>query len=413
MYCGFDFGTSNSTVGIISSGKVKMINLEKEKPELRSAIFISDEERELYFGRTAIDRYLSHEEGRLMTSLKSVLGSQTMNEKTKVFNELKSYKDILGQFIKHIKAKTEEICQKEVDSALLGRPVFFNDKDKRKDEEAERTLREIVQSTGIKNIHFQYEPVAAAHDYINSYPSQKEKYAVVVDIGGGTSDFTILKFDNRSTNILATSGIHIGGTDLDRLISLNKAMPLLGMNSHFKSSSGQLLPLPNTFFHDLSTWHTINNLYSKQEINRITMQFSSALEKNKTNRFLTVVKNKEGHRILENCENAKIKSTNGSIGNINLDFIEKGLHEELSEFDLGLIIEGKISEIIEKINFMNDDSGVSPDLINNIFFTGGTSQISNIRNLISSIYRNAEIVKGDAFSSVGRGLTIEARRIFS
>ena len=58
---------------------------------------------------------------------------------------------------------------------------------------------------------------------------------LVADIGGGTSDFSIVRVGPeraqrlaRRDDLLASHGVHIAGTDFDRHISLARIMPLLG-----------------------------------------------------------------------------------------------------------------------------------------------------------------------------------------
>jgi hypothetical chaperone protein len=71
---------------------------------------------------------------------------------------------------------------------VLGRPVFFVDDDPAADQEAEDTLADVARKIGFKDVSFQYEPIAAAFDYESTI--EKEELVLIVDIGGGTSDFS-------------------------------------------------------------------------------------------------------------------------------------------------------------------------------------------------------------------------------
>src|SRR5258707_15864494 len=89
---------------------------------------------------------------------------------------------------------------------------------------------------------------------------------LIADIGGGTSDFPIIgvgprlrgKID-RGTDVLATAGVRVGGTDFDTALSLAAVMPLLGLGTQLIEKN---LPMPNALYHELAAWATINFAYT-------------------------------------------------------------------------------------------------------------------------------------------------------
>ena len=128
-FCGLDFGTSNSTIGICKNNDVEMVMLDDNKNYLRSAIFLNNETKQAMFGEKAIEEYIERTPGRLMTSIKSVLGSTLMDEKTLIFGNLVPFSDILGYFLRNMRDKAEAQLGSSIDSVVIGRPVRFNDKD--------------------------------------------------------------------------------------------------------------------------------------------------------------------------------------------------------------------------------------------------------------------------------------------
>src|SRR6185436_8278950 len=131
------------------------------------------------------------------------------------------------------------------------------------DRQAEATLGEIARGIGFKDVTFQFEPIAAALDYERQVT--REEIALIADIGGGTSDFSIVRLSpdrhrkvDRKDDILANDGVRIGGTDFDRRLNLGSLMPLLGYNSPMKRVG---LGAPSSYFHDLATWSSINRMY--------------------------------------------------------------------------------------------------------------------------------------------------------
>ena len=79
--CGVDFGTSNSTVGWLRSDAPTLLPLEDGKVTLPSVIFFHAEDPLVSYGRAALTDYLAGYEGRLMRSLKSLLGSSLLDER--------------------------------------------------------------------------------------------------------------------------------------------------------------------------------------------------------------------------------------------------------------------------------------------------------------------------------------------
>ena len=225
--CGLDFGTSNSTVGVLKDGQPAMVPLEQDaghqwQTTLPSALFFSFEDDQVSFGRQAISRYTAGEPGRLMRSMKNIMGSAFMGETTQVKRRHYTFEEIIGFFVQSLKQRAEQYLGEEagpVDAVVLGRPVFFNDDNPELDREAEQRLQNVAQSVGFSQVSFQYEPIAAAFDYERQV--QHEELALIVDIGGGTSDFTIVRLSpdrhaltDRRDDFLANHGVHTAGLTL-------------------------------------------------------------------------------------------------------------------------------------------------------------------------------------------------------
>ena len=265
---GIDFGTSNSAMSVRQgNGPARMISLEGDARTLPTALFFNTEEQRTHFGRDAIAQYLEGTEGRLMRSLKSLLGSALLQDKTAVHNQLISYQDVISLFLRMLAQKAQAELGGMPGRVLMGRPVHFVDDDPTRDQQAEDALRQAALDAGFENVSFQLEPIAAALDYEQRI--EHEAVVLVVDIGGGTSDFTVVRLGpgrmqraDRLSDVLATTGVHVGGTDFDRRLSLELLMPLLGFR-HLGPSGREV---PSRVFFDLSTWHLIQWLYSPKAL---------------------------------------------------------------------------------------------------------------------------------------------------
>jgi hypothetical chaperone protein len=412
-FCGLDFGTSNSTIGVLENNACVLVPLENQKTTLRSAIFCDFESKQWVFGQSGINQYLESVPGRLMMSIKSVLGSSLMNEKTVVFNELVPYTHILSQFIQHIKSKAEGKLGDTLTHVVVGRPVHFHDDDAKKDQLAQDTLEKIMRELGFKEVLFQYEPIAAALSYETTI--QKEQLALIIDMGGGTSDFTVIRLNpsakntDRGSDVLSNCGVHIAGTDFDKRLSLETVMPLLGLGSLMRGSSSDI-DVPTSYYHELTTWHTMTGLYDPKTISHIEMIRSAAYEKQLLDRLIKTLKNRAGHRILNAVELTKQCLSDVPESSIDLSLIENDLFAFASRDIFNHAITREVGKIIHTIKQTVSDAGVDYGDIDAIFYTGGSTKIPMIREKINALFPQATVVQGDAFGSVGMGLTIDAKR---
>jgi len=409
--CGIDFGTSNSTVGWIRPGMETLIALEDDKITLPSVVFFNFEERRPVYGRLALHEYLEGYEGRLMRSLKSLLGSKLIKHDTSVLGTAMPFKDLLGLFIGQLKQRAETTAGREFEQVVLGRPVFFVDEDPAADQEAEDTLAEVAKKLGFKEVSFQYEPIAAAFDYESTL--DREELVLIVDIGGGTSDFSLVRLsperrglDNRHDDILATGGVHIGGTDFDKQLSLAGVMPLFGYGSRMKSGAY----MPTSHHMNLATWHTINSVYSQKTHLALGSMRYDIEDTGGIDRLFKLIEQRAGHWLAMEIEETKIELTHAEQRHVTLDRIEPGLSVELSRALFESAIDNLLERIRNSVTQLLDDAGVGVAQVDTVFFTGGSSAIPALRQSVSAMLPNARHVEGNIFGSIGSGLAIEAKK---
>ncbi|MFJ1571532.1 MULTISPECIES: Hsp70 family protein [unclassified Pseudomonas] len=408
---GIDFGTSNSTVGWHRPGAESLIALEQGKITLPSVVFFNIEERRPVYGRLALHEYLEGYEGRLMRSLKSLLGSKLIKHDTSVLGTALPFKDLLGMFIGELKKRAEADADRSFEQVVLGRPVFFVDDDPAADQEAEDTLADVARKIGFKDVSFQYEPIAAAFDYESGI--SREELVLIVDIGGGTSDFTLIRLSpdrhhlaERQSDILATGGVHIGGTDFDKQLSLQGVMPLFGYGSKMKS--GALMP---TSYHlNLATWHTINAVYSQKSqlaLGNMRYDIEDALG---IDRLFKLIEQRAGHWLAMEIEASKIELTDQPSRQIDMRRVEPELTVELTRALFEDAIGGLLQRVRGSVSELLNKAGVTEGQVDTVFFTGGSSGIPALRNSVAAMLPNARHVEGNIFGSIGSGLAIEARK---
>ncbi len=411
--CGLDFGTSNSTVGLCTASGARLLPLEDGKPTLPSVVFFNADENHACFGRQALAEYLEGYEGRLMRALKNVLGTGLIDGKTEVQGRALPFRELLAWFIAELKQRAESAAGQEFEQAVFGRPVFFVDGDPVADRLAQDTLGQIARAVGFRHIEFQFEPIAAAFDFEATL--DREELVLIVDIGGGTSDFSLVRLSperarqpDRRDDILANNGVHIGGTDFDRALNLNAVMPQLG----YKSLLANGAEMPSSYYFNLATWHTINFVYARGILPGLQDLYRNAREQDKIDRLIRLINQRAGHWLALQVEAAKIALSTAETTRLDFDLLDPQLSHPISraEFDAA------ISPLVEKIETTLDEllhqANLRANAVDTVFFTGGASGVPLLRARLAACLPQARHVEGDLFGSIGIGLALDAQRKF-
>jgi hypothetical chaperone protein len=414
--CGLDFGTSNSAIGVMLGNAPSLAPVEGDASLIPSAVFFDYETKgRVLFGADAIATYIGQTEGRLMRALKSILGSPLIDEKTALGHRRVALTEVVEIFIRHLKQKAEAFAGEEIVSVVHGRPVRFVDGDDAADAKAQRVLQGIANKVGFRDVAFVYEPIAAAYNYEETVT--REEVVLIADIGGGTSDFTVIRIGperralpDRSADILANTGARIGGTDFDNLLSLDAVMPLLGLGTRLIKKN---LPMPNALYFELATWATINFTYTQQNERELRELIEDARDPAKVRRLLKTIRSRLGHRIAFAVEDAKMALSDASAAPLPLGFLETGLEAEATRVGFNGAIKAKTERLFAIAGKCIADAGLKADGIDTIFFTGGSSRVPAVREAISRAAPSARAAAGSDFLSVALGLTREAQRRFA
>jgi hypothetical chaperone protein len=411
--CGVDFGTSNSTLGWQRPGASALLALEDGKPTLPSVVFFNAEEERASFGRAGLAEYLAGYEGRLMRSLKSLLGTPLMDGQTEVLGQALPFKALLTQFIAELRRRGEAAAGRRFEHAVFGRPVHFVDGDEQADRLAEDTLRGIAQTAGFHDIAFQYEPIAAAFDYESQIA--REELVLVADIGGGTSDFSLVRLSprraampDRRDDILANGGVHIGGTDFDKYLSLASVMPLLGMGSRLRNGS----EVPSSYYFNLATWHTINFAYTQKAMLQLRDLYRDACDTVALDRLRGLIEERAGHWLALKVEEGKITLSASPEVPLQLDRLAPPVELTLTRDGFDRAVSHLVASVGQTVSSLLQDAGVAPDAVDTVFFTGGSSGVRLLRERIAALVPAARRVEGDLFGSIGTGLALDAARRF-
>ncbi len=414
MPCGLDFGTSNSTLGVAGGNGAHLVPLEEGALTLPSAVFFSFGSDAVLFGRQAVGEYIAGEEGRLMRALKSVLGTSLAEDTTRVKARAVPFVEIIGLFLGEMKRRAEAQLDEDLSEVVAGRPVFFVDDDPAADRQAQGQLEAAYRAQGFRDIAFQFEPIAAALDYEQQV--DREELALIVDIGGGTSDFSLVRVSperaraaDRQGDILATSGVHVGGTDFDRLLSMSAVMPRLGYGT--PTADGKRL-LPVAPYVELATWHRIHRLYNDKALRDLKSTEKEAKFPDRVADLVEIVRHREGHRLAGVIEGAKIALSDRPETELHFVGDTVDLDVKVTARQLEEAIAGAVARITGAIERILGDAGLRRDGIDTVMVTGGSSQSPSVQRGLHALFPETRFVATDAFGSVGMGLALDAKRKF-
>ncbi len=407
---GIDFGTSNSAAGYMQGTAPTLVEFVPGQNTLPTAFFFDFASRKTLIGQTANAALIDGLEGRYMRALKRVLGKPIMHEKRRILNETVTFVDIIARFLAQMKERAEASSGHPFDNVLSGRPVHFHDEGDALDAKAEADLRQCYLAAGFKDVRFMAEPEAAAVSVRSPLP--EGKLGLVVDIGGGTSDFSLFEtLLNGGVNILANHGVRIGGTDFDRSISIDHVMPLLGKGAMLRKYLGAgTLAAPSGIFNDLATWEKIAFIYGVDTVRMVDEMHQLAVEPIKFKRLATVLEFQLGHDIAFAVEQGKIdaNSENSEGATIDLGVLAPDLAADLSTQALNTSIATNVAAIRACALKTLQIAGVPKDRVGRIIFVGGSSLTAAITTALQAEFPDAECVFSEVFTAVTNGLAIAA-----
>lgn len=404
---GIDFGTSNTAAAVAAGGQPYVIPLENGRDVVPTAVFLDASSRKMVFGHAAVAALVNGQEGRFMRALKRVLGTPLMRESRQIMGKRSSLMDVVTAFIVMVKTQAESATGMTFDGVVSGRPVLFH-ADPARDQAAEDDLRACYHAAGFTRVDFLFEPEAAALAATRDLPPS-EGLSLVVDIGGGTSDYTLFQ-GAKGADVMASHGLRIGGTDFDRAISISHAMPELGMGGHLKAVFGsETSPAPVAVFHDLATWEKIAFLYTPDTRRAAEDMARVAVDPKPFKRLASLLTDETGHDLAFAVEKAKI-AANGEAasGKIDMSLVERALTVPLDRAALDAAVGDYARDIASHALETVAKAKADPKDVARVIMVGGSGLIGAVRDHVAAAFPQAQLVQAGAFSAVAEGLGIAA-----
>lgn len=405
-----DFGTSNTAAAIHDGQAVRRIPIEGAAQTLPTAVFFPARGGEMAIGAAAADALVSGQEGRYMRALKSVLGTTLLHEPRLIGGKRRSLSDIIAAFLAELRHRAEARTGQRFLRVLSGRPVHFHSRNPGRDARAEADLRACYLAAGFQSVAFLPEPEAAA--LASHGLGQAGALGLIVDIGGGTSDFSVFRAGPSGVRILASHGIRLGGTNFDHAVSMRHVMPLLGHGGTLRREMGPgHLPMPNALFVDLATWEKIPFLYTPETRRDAAQLARLATDPRAAGRLVTVLRDELGHDLAFAVERGKIAANGpGGDARIGLAAIEPGLSATVTAATLAQAM----APFGDRIRMAAAETirlaGTTPDRIATVILVGGASQMAFVAGGMATLCPQAEIERSEAFTSVVDGLALATHR---
>jgi hypothetical chaperone protein len=441
MLCvGIDFGTSNSSAAVYDGSSIRLLPLDRAAADpcvMRSLVYI-ERSGDVWFGQTALSRYLEQntgravyyemrrvgeitmvfaevgtmvqdafalldvsEPGRLFQSLKRFLPVTSFRE-TNVFGLNYTIEELLSLLARELLARIQADLGQPLMHLAVGWPVRFSE-NPAADALARQRLREAWRLAGVADVHFVEEPVAAIRHFAVRNTLGDARHILVFDFGGGTLDICVARLASAGVQTLATRGVAIGGDLLDSRIVETQLTPLFGDGAVLRSTS---LPLPRHLFARLRSWQTLLELNTPQNmelIRRLKREcdrpeqlaaLETLVEKNYAVAFFQAV---EGAKVsLSDCLETEVRLVNADLR------VQHPLARAVFEATIG----PQIRAARGCVELAVSAAGLAPDEIDLVLTTGGSSRIPAFRRMLSEALPSARLQESDLFTSVASGLAV-------
>ncbi len=449
MFIGFDYGTANCSVAVMRDHTPELLALESNSVYLPSMLCAptreavseclhrhwqvptrSDENQQLLrraiafnrvegiqvtadsltFGLSALDHYIEDPEDIYFVKLpKSFLGANGLKPQ-----QLALFEDLVCAMMFHIKRQAQAILAAEIHQTVIGRPVNFQGSGgEDANRQAEGILLRAAQRAGFRDITFQFEPVAAGLDFEATLTA--EKTVLVVDIGGGTTDCSVLLMGpkwqglaDRQQSLLGHSGCRVGGNDLDIMLAFRQLMPLFGMGG--ETEKGIALP-------SLPYWNAVatndvpaqSDFYSTANDRFLRNLIRDAAHPQRVERLLKVHQQRLSYRLVRAAEESKIALSEKVQVAAVLNFVESGLSQTINQQHLAEAIAQPLQRILEQVSLALSTSHITPDVI---YLTGGSARSPLLRAALQQQLPGIPLVGGNDFGSVTAGLARWAETLY-
>lgn len=413
---GLDFGTTNTVMAMSDSGNtshsMRFTSSAGTTDSMRTALSFMKSGTfgasalQVEAGHAAIRQFIDNPgDCRFLQSIKTFAAS-SLFQGTLVYAKRQSFEDLMEVFLRKLKTYAGDEWRDDIQTVVAGRPVRFAGSNP-DDELAIARYNDALTRAGFPEIHYVYEPVAAAYYFAQSL--KKDANVLVADFGGGTTDYSLIRFETHAGKLSATpighSGVGVAGDHFDFRMIDNLVSPEIGKGSKFKSFD-KVLDVPNGYYVNFGRWNQLSIFKTSKEFTDLKSLVRSALEPEKLEMFIDLVDHDEGYPLYQAISATKMALSSQEEAEFNFSPLGKAGRKMVkrSDFDQWIVddlakIEGALDEVLEKTN-------TAPDAIDKVFLTGGTSFVPAVRQLFTRRFDADRIETGGELLSIAHGLAM-------
>ncbi|NKC32915.1 Hsp70 family protein [Falsiroseomonas selenitidurans] len=404
---GIDFGTTNSVVtALLPDGTTRVLRQGTEEV-FRSVLCFwngADGRTRHAAGPAAIEAYLDDPlEARLIMSMKSYLAQRSFVE-TRILGQGFGLEPLIGVFLRALLAPfREELAGAQV---VVGRPVRFVG-ESADDALGEQRLRRAFALAGVEQVQVALEPAAAGHRFAAGLTAPAN--VLVADFGGGTSDFSLLRFEPpRRVTALGQAGVGIAGDAFDFRIIDRVISPLLGKGGSYRVT-GTDLPIPPAWYGSFARWHLLSLMRAPKTLRDIEAVARTAARPEQLHHLIRLVKDEAGYALYRAVSTAKADLSRAEDAVLRFRHGDFDVAAPIARAEFESWIAPELAQIARAVQAALDDAGLQAAQVDRVFLTGGTSLVPAVRRLFTDRFGAERVLAGGEFVSVAEGLALMGR----
>ncbi|KFL48734.1 hypothetical protein IL54_4465 [Sphingobium sp. ba1] len=410
---GLDFGTTNSVVAIATGQQSDLVDFVGDQATgavFRSALCFWHEEGAKgglahEAGPWAIAEYMEYpEDSRFLQSFKSVAASPIF-ETANVFEKRFRFEELGAMFLDRMVSHAGGALATRPERIVVGRPVEYAGS--RPDEALARKRYDAMFAGFGTDIHYVYEPLGAAFSYASRLTEPAT--ILVADFGGGTSDFSIVRVEApgaaRRCVPLGSAGIGIAGDRFDYRIMDHLVLPMLGKGGSYQSF-GKTLEIPRSHFADFADWSRLALMRNRRTMDELARLKKAATDPAAIGRMITVIEKELGYPLYDAVGSLKRALSDADSATFRFSGGELEIEQQVQRRDFEAWIAPDIARIEATVDAALAKAGVTPDAIDRLFLTGGSSLIPAIRAIFRKRFGEERIASGGELTSIAHGLAL-------
>ena len=413
---GLDFGTTNTVIALAegdgSTQSMPFTSSAGTADTMRTALsFMKDRQLgaqalKVEAGQAAIRAFIDNPgDCRFLQSIKTFAASPLF-QGTLIFARRHQFEDLMEIFLRRLSAYAGDAWPQDISRIVVGRPVQFAGASADPALALQR-YDAALQRLGFPEISYVYEPVAAAYYFAQTL--ERDANVLVADFGGGTTDYSLIRFERHAGQLVATpighSGVGIAGDQFDARIIEHLVAPEIGRGSKFKSFD-KVLDVPSNYYTSFSRWNQLSIFKGSKEFADLKSLVRSALEPEKLEMFVDLVEHDEGYPLYQAVSATKMALSAADEAEFNFSPLGSAGRKTVRRADF----EGWIADDIARIEGALDEvlaqTQTSPSAVDKVFLTGGTSFVPAVRDIFTRRFDGDRIETGGELLSIAHGLSL-------